>query len=215
MKRLISAAACALLLLGMQAELDAQTIGFKVGPTWANMDVDPDEDTEQSTLTSFGGGGFIRFGFAGLSAQLELLAVTKGSKVDAAGDDDVKLKMDYIEVPFTAMFSFGTGPYVFLGPVASFEIGCKAEVEFEGDTFKADCDDDEGPTEGDFERKKFLFGATAGAGFQFPVGPGSVLLEGRHTWNFTNLNDVPNSDTKIRHRQIAVFAGYAIPIGGR
>ncbi|MGQ0560953.1 MAG: porin family protein [Gemmatimonadota bacterium] len=180
------------------------------------MDEDPDQGEETDRLTSLGGGGFIRFGVAGLSLQLEVLALTKGaqSEADPALDGEVKLKMDYIEVPLTAMFALGSGPYVFVGPAVAFEIGCEVEAEFEGGEFSGDCDDT-APGEDAFERKKMDVGLTGGIGFHIPAGPGSILVEGRYTPGLTNINDAPNDDTKIRHRSFAAFAGYAIPIGGR
>jgi len=53
----------------------AQTIGFKIGPTFSKADVD-DEEGGAETLGSFGGGGFVRFGFAGFTLQAEVLALT-------------------------------------------------------------------------------------------------------------------------------------------
>src|SRR5512145_1999987 len=77
--------------LGAAAQADAQVIGFKIGPTFANLDVDDDEDAGR--LTSFGGGGFIRFGLGGLSVQPEILVVTKGAETDFGGGDDIALKI--------------------------------------------------------------------------------------------------------------------------
>jgi len=190
----------------------AQTIGFKVGPTFSNVSIDPDQEGH-STLTSFGGGGFVRFGAAGLSLQLEALAVTKGFKSEDPNDpnNNAKLKLTYIEVPLTAMFRLGNGPYIFVGPAVSFEASCKVSVDFGGTSLSGDCDDD---TSGEsFPRKKVDFSGTAGAGFEIPAGPGHVLIEGRYTHGFVNMNDDDTDDTKIRHRSFAVFAGYAISLG--
>lgn len=214
MKKFVTAFALALAMGALSIDsAAAQTIGFKVGPTFSNIDEDPDDTTvDESTLTSFGGGGFIRFGFAGLSLQLEALAITKGSKVeDEGGDDDLELQLDYIEVPITAMFSLGNGPYLFVGPSFGFEIDCDISVKFGGSENSFDCDDDSVDS---FERKKLDVGVTGGLGFQFPAGPGSLLIEGRYTHGLTNLND-SNTDGKIRNRSYAAFAGYAIPIGSR
>lgn len=215
MKKFVTAFALALAIGALSFDsATAQTIGFKVGPTFSNIDEDPDDATvDEGTLTSFGGGGFIRFGFAGLSLQLEALAITKGSKVqDETSDDNLELQLDYIEVPITAMFSLGNGPYLFAGPSFGFEIGCDINVEFAGSETSFDCDEDS--TES-FSRKKLDVGVTGGLGFQFPLGPGSLLVEGRYTHGLTNLNDEPNSEGKIRNRSYAAFAGYAIPIGSR
>jgi hypothetical protein len=199
MKRIVTVFACALVVGGFQAhKADAQTIGFKLGSTFSKQDIDPqDEDETNDFLSAFGGGGFIRFGFAGLALQTEVLAVTKGTKLETALGD-VESKYDYIEVPVTAMFAVGNGPYVFVGPSFAWDI----------------TDHDEAP--GLPELKKFDVGVTGGLGLQFPVGPGSLLVEGRYTHGLTNLNDTATSDDlKIRNRSFGAFAGYAISIGGR
>ena len=95
MKQFSIGMAVALVTLVTALPASAQTIGFKIGPTFANIDVEDDQGSTQSNLTSFGGGGFVRFGMAGLALQAELLAVTKGTKYDdLIGDDDLDLKID-------------------------------------------------------------------------------------------------------------------------
>ena len=212
MRKLFGVALCALAFSSLAvSQAHAQSIGFKLGATFSDMDADPDEgDTEQ--LKSFGGGGFIRFGMGGLSLQLEALALTKGSR--ASDDDlgaDVELKLDYIEVPITAMFSLGNGPYLFAGPSFGFETGCKVDADLGDLEFSGDCDEsDEDVT---VSRKKLDIGVTGGLGIQFPLGPGSLLIEGRYTHGLTNLNDDSDSDTnKVRNRSYGIFAGYAIGI---
>ena len=215
MRRLITTTICACaLFFAVPIPAAAQTIGFKLGMTSSKFDVDPDEG-DQERLNQFGGGGFIRFGFAGLALQLEALAVTKGTKVnlsDLGEDFDGEIKLDYIEVPLTAMFTFGNGPYIFAGPAIAFETGCSVEAEVDGgDEVSVDCDEDDADF---FQRKSTDFGVTVGAGLQFAAGPGAILIEGRHTWGLTNINDDGTED-KVRNRAFAVFAGYAIPIGNR
>jgi hypothetical protein len=200
----------------------AQTFGFKVGPTWSEIDFDSDdpneEDPDNDYLSSFGGGGFIRFGFAGLTLQAEVLALTKGVRNTSGSGDftaETRLKLNYIEIPVTAMFALGSGPYIFAGPTVAFETSCDAELEIEGGEFSGDCDDEEG-FEDPFLRKSTDFGAVGGLGFHIPLGPGAALIEGRYTWGLTNINDDPNEEQiTLRNRSIAVFAGYAIPLGGR
>jgi hypothetical protein len=107
----------------------------------------------------------------------------------------------------------GNGPYVFGGGSVAFETGCEFESDVGGVEVSLDCDDDD-PEADSFQRKETDFGVLVGAGFQFPLGPGAGLLEGRHTWGLTNLID-DDSDDSIKNRSFAFFAGYAIPIGRR
>lgn len=212
MRKIFTVLAFAFAVGAFQATVvEAQTIGFKVGPTWSKIDIDPqDEDETTDLLSSLGGGGFIRFGFAGLALQAEVLALTKGTKSENQGSSpDIERHLNYIEVPITAMFALGNGPYVFAGPAFAFETGC--DVKGIGGNADASIDCDEVDA---FDRKKLDIGLTGGLGLQFPVGPGALLVEGRYTHGLTNLNDGNSSDdVKIRNRSFAAMAGYAIPIG--
>jgi hypothetical protein len=205
-----------LLLLGIgAAPAAAQTIGFKIGPTFSKLSVEDDPTQEDpETLTSFGGGGFIRFGFAGLALQAEVLALTKGAKQtfnDGTGDVEGKLKFTYVEIPVIAMFALGSGPYLFAGPSIAFETACEVEVESTDGSIEADCD----AGDEDFPRKKTEVSLHGGAGFQFPLGPGQLLIEGRYIYGLTNIADDPaEPDAEAKHRTWAVMAGFAIPIGG-
>lgn len=192
----------------------SQTIGFKIGPTFSKMSVedDPSAPANPETLTSFGGGAFLRFGFAGLSLQAEVLALTKGASEDFSdfgGSGEAKLKINYIEIPVTAMFSLGAGPYLFAGPAAAIEISCKGEIADDSGSIEADCDDQ------DFPRKKTDFSLVGGAGFEIPLGPGRLLLEGRYIYGLVNINDDPANPGEAKHRTWAAFAGFAVPIGFR
>lgn len=205
MKQLRIVMAVALVTLGAALPASAQTIGFKIGPTFSNIDVEDDDGGTQSNLTSFGGGGFVRFGMAGLALQAELLAVTKGTKFDdLIGDDDLDLKIDYIEIPVTAMFRFGA-PYVFAGGAVAFEINCEEDLG----GLDRSCDEDD-PNADTFARKGTDFGLVGGAGLEFPVGPGNLLVEGRYTHGLTNISD--EGTNSIRNRYFAVFAGYSISL---
>lgn len=191
-------------MLVFAAPAAAQTIGFKVGPTFSKMDIEDAEDLE--TLTNFGGGGFIRFGAGPIGFQAELLAMTKGFKQAVDTDVDMKLKATYVEIPVTAVFSLPAGPYLFAGPAVGFEVSCDAELDGDEGEIPPDCGDG-------FERKKLDFSLHGGAGIQFPAGPGSILLEGRYIHGLANLNDSAEDDSSAKHRTFAVMAGYAIKLG--
>jgi hypothetical protein len=206
-----------LVMLGIvAAPAAAQTIGFKVGPTFSKLSADVEAgEPDPETLTSFGGGGFIRFGFAGLALQAELLALTKGAKQTfddgLGGTVEGKLKFNYVEIPVTAMFSLGSGPYLFAGPSVAFETGCEVELEGDDGSIEGDCDADGE----EFPRKKTEVSLHGGAGFQFPLGPGQLLIEGRYIYGLTNIaDDDADPDAEAKHRTWAVMAGFAIPIGG-
>jgi hypothetical protein len=215
-KTLASTALIAGALVAEPNSASAQLVlGAKLGATFSTLDFDPDEGGDQSRLTSFGGGGFLRFGMAGLSLQPELLAVTKGSKFDDT-DGSGKIKLDYIEVPVFLRFGLSSGasfaPYLMVGPSFSFDIGCSLEGESGGVSVDVDCDDT-GLGEDFIDRNKFDIGAAAALGFEFAAGPGNILVEGRYTHGFSDIDKGEGS--KARNRMFGVFAGYAIPLGTR
>ena len=204
----------------------AQTVGFKVGPTFSKMDTSSED--ESKTLTSVGGGAFVRMGYRGLALQLEALALTKGSRLEESfpiyteegGEDQFEiereLRLSYIEVPLTVMLALGNGPYLFGGGAVAFETKCEVSASLNGVEISGGCDDDAEFSEGEnLRRQKVDFGLVGGAGFQFAVGPGHLLVEGRYTHGLTNLNDDPDDDTKMSNRSFAMFAGYSVAIGGR
>jgi hypothetical protein len=183
-------------------EASAQSIGFKIGPTFSKIDVEDFDDDFVDDVTSWGGGAFARFAIKGIGLQVELLGISKGYAIEnAIGDEDAELKITYIEIPVTAMIPLGQYPYGFLGPFVAFETGCKGSIgELSGE-----CDDNDG------SRSTFDWGVTAGAGVHIPAGPGAFLLEARYTHGFANLNEVEDEGS-INSRYWGIFAGYSIAI---
>jgi hypothetical protein len=166
-------------LIGASTAVSAQTIGFKVGPTWSKVHEGTGADDGESYLQKIGGGGFIRFGMSGLSVQAEALAITKGARA-VDGSDEASLKLDYIEVPVLLRLGAGTlasaSPYVMVGPSVGFKTSCK--VEAKGSiTASADCENN--GTGFEFKTKSIEVGATGVAGLQFSAGPGALFVEGR------------------------------------
>jgi hypothetical protein len=208
--RLLTAAAIAAgALLAGHAQASAQTIGFKVGPTFSKLHSTDDNDGSE-TLKSFGGGGFLRFGMMGLGMQGEVLAITRGVSFTDSGVD-ADLKITDLEVPILARFGAGTGmvsPYLMVGPTFGFELSCKVTADVLGTSNTGDCDDaGEGP-DSDFPRKKFDVGATGVGGLEFKAGPGALLVEGRYTYGLTKIND-DDSGEKVTNRTWAIMAGYS------
>jgi hypothetical protein len=192
------------------ADVQAQTIGFKMGASFSNVSIDPD-DEDTSTLTAFTGGGFVRFPMGPIYLQPELMYITKGFKVeDPDSDAEGKFKLSYIEIPVLLVLPLMQGgsfsPYILGGPAFAFEASCKVSFEGGGVSGEADCD--EGGE--DLDRKKFDVGAMFGLGFGFPAGPGSILVEGRYNFGLMNLSEV--DDTSFKHRSGAVLVGYSIPL---
>lgn len=197
------------------SSVDAQTIGFKLGASMSKFSADGTTDT-YDFMTSFAGGGFVRFGFGRLGIQPEILSVTKGAEIDdgGGGGEDASIEIEYVEVPVLLHLPLTYGasfaPYVMGGPAFAFEIGCEESL---GGT-EADCDDVAGGLLS--QRKSIDIGLAAGGGLAFAMGPGAVLVEGRYTWGLTNLNDSEDADAiDVKNRSILLLAGYSIPLGRR
>jgi hypothetical protein len=213
-RRTVIAAVAAFAVLGA-SDISAQTIGFKLGASFANWNIE-DENVEISTdaITSFMGGGFVRFGLGRLGFQPELLVVTRGAEF-AAGDGDIfdvgRFKVDYVEVPVLLVLpltsGMGIAPYIMGGPSFAFEIGCKIEAETGGTDVSEDCDQQGTDV---FDRKSMDIGLTAGGGIEFPLGPGALLIEGRYNFGLSNIYD--GESVSIKSRTPAILAGYSIPL---
>jgi hypothetical protein len=210
-RRTAIAAATVLAVLGA-SDISAQTIGFKLGASFGKWSVEDDGlEVEASSVTSFMGGGFIRFGLGRFGFQPELLVVTRGAEFQPEPGDPFGIegfKVDYVEVPVLLVLPFtsspGVSPYVFGGPSFAFEIACKADDVGASEDF-ADCDGLDV-----FDRKSMDIGLTAGGGIEFPLGPGALLLEGRYNFGLSNIYD--GESVTIKSRTPAVLAGYSIPL---
>lgn len=184
----------------------AQTIGFKLGASLSNFSAD---EGDWDRKTGFVGGGFIRFGMGAFNLQPEILSVSKGAELSEGGET-ASISLEYIEIPVMLQVPLSLGglsPYIVGGPAIAFEIGCSFDTP-QGDS---DCDEDGD----DGSRKKTDFGVTAGAGLEFPLGPGALSFEGRYTWGLTNLNDDANDSFEIKNRAAYLTAGYTIWLGRR
>jgi opacity protein-like surface antigen len=205
----LSAAAAAALCfaaLGSTAPASAQTLGVKLGASFANLDIEGDADA--SRATGFAGGGFLRFGSGRIGLQFELLSVTKGADFAIGDDETIELRLEYVEFPALLHIPLTMGqsftPYVFGGPTLALEAGCKATSTSFG---SADCSDDT-----PFRRSSTDFGLAAGGGLAFAMGPGAVLVEGRYTWGLSNLNSAGDGVPSVRNRAAYLMAGYMIPL---
>ena len=201
MRRFHTAVAiAAALLLGTALAADAQTIGFKLGASLANIS---EEGTSIGRLTGFAGGGFVRLG-GRLGIQAELLTVTKGAEEDEDVLAPGKLQLEDVEIPVLLHAALTTGssfaPYVFAGPSAAFEVRCESNEAAGNHVLQ--CGE---------PRKSTDFGVHVGGGLGIALGPGSLLAEGRYNMGFTNLDDSGHGH-ELKTRTIMIMVGYAISL---
>lgn len=188
---------------------DAQMrIGAKGGISFANMSLDPDEDTE--SLLGFAGGGEVQIplGAGGVSLQPELLYIRKGFELTDEGET-FKFQTDYIEIPVMLRYDIPAAsvrPYVMAGGSVAFEASCKLIAEDETVSADIDCDDE---TLG-VETESTDFGILFGGGLAFPAGPGALFVEGRYGIGLADI-DASEAD-EAKHRVGAVMVGYSISL---
>jgi hypothetical protein len=200
-----------LALLVMAAPLQAQTtIGLKAGINVADVstDVPEFELIGTSSKTGFVGGGYATFGLGGVFAiQPELLYSQKGFKAEELGAE-AQFKVNYFEIPvlFKAQFPMTMiRPAVYVGPVLSFETGCKLGLAEGSISADFDCDSPEADI-GD--RKKTELGGVFGASLDLFVGSLTLTVDGRYQLGLTNLNDDSEaSDESVKNRVWQIMAG--------
>jgi hypothetical protein len=153
---------------------------------------------EKKSLMGMAGGLFVEYplGTSGVSLQPEVLYVMKGSKGETTIEDVTftrKLKNDYIEVPVLIKYNFTTAgkasPFMFVGPVAAFNIASKVQ----------DKNPPDDPAFGDFDienAKSLDFGLTIGGGLGLAMGSsGKLTFDLRYTLGLGNaFQDVAEAD---------------------
>jgi len=190
------------LLLVATVAAESQTkFGIKAGVVMANMSGDGWNTIEDmngvtmdnKSLMGMAGGLFVEFplGTSGVSLQPEFLYVMKGAKgetTDAGDTYTVKYKNDYLEIPVLIKYNFtstgSTSPFMFVGPVAGFNIASKLQVA-DPPSDRADLGDF------DIENAKSLdLGLTIGAGLGLAMGSsGKLTFDLRYTTGLTNVYD--------------------------
>jgi len=192
--RIVSIIGIVVLMLAVTVSAQSQVkFGIKAGANMATMSGDGWDDletlrsvsVEKKYLMGMAGGLFVELplGTGVVSLQPEVLYVMKGAKAEVTEDGETyteKLKNDYLEVPVLIKYNFTTAgsakPFMFVGPVAAFNIASKIQVE---DPPATDS------TLGDFDidnAKSLDFGLTIGAGLGLAMGQsGKLTFDLRYT----------------------------------
>jgi hypothetical protein len=198
------------LFTGCAGTLHAQrpllAAGFKLGPSFSSLETNQFGPVPRS-LTTVTGGGFLRIGYGAYAVQPELLATTRGARF--RGQGVTRLSLDYVELPVLLVaqlpFDVRSRPYVIAGPAFAFETRCTVEITSSSAVSEHDCD---GP-EFSESRRTTDIGAVVGAGLQLPLGPGTVLVEGRYTHGLMNLITEPAS-ARAASRAASILVSYMV-----
>jgi len=172
-------------LCSLPAAANAQGFGILGGLSWGST---PSQGALPGTLKANSGfavglaaesGGVIGFGINGLYAQRGFTSSVTGSSS----------KLNYIDVPVYLRLSIPNDmitPFAFVGPQASFELGCEGGYCPSG-------------------RAKVTYAGVIGAGVKFGH---IVSVQGRYVYGLTNLNYGTVSNTNnYQPRSFMLLAG--------
>ncbi len=198
--------------------------GVVGGVNIAGMDLnDNGLDREISTRYLVGLGGVFGVSLSkNVSLQLEPMYLQKGGILEQyAPSPDLFIKSSFLEVPLFLKITFGENirPYILAGPTVGFLLNSEIKGEVSGLTFKADLNN---------ILKRIDFGIGLGAGVSFPLGKGSVFLEGRYTFGLSNINkggtvefesgsiaitDEVEEQDELSTKGFQIMVGFTFPIG--
>ena len=179
------------------------SFGVKAGVNFANLDFSGDDSVDLSFDRRVGlvGGAFVLFPMSEtFGLQIEGLVSQKGAKFEEDDFED-SVEIDSFDVPVLARFTIpsttDTSFHLFAGPSFGFTLNAKSRTSFDGE-------DDEEIDISD-ETETLDFGLVIGAGVEF----GRIVLDGRYTHGFTNLNkDEANDGLEIKSRVFSIMAGF-------
>lgn len=185
MKWIISAVLA--ILVTHTTVLSQQThFGLKAGLNAASLNVDPGQNLDSKLGLHLGGLAHIHIS-RHFAVQPEVLFSMQGGKSD--GNDDVKLKLNYINVPVLAQYMFKDGFRIQTGPQVGFLVSSKMKIN---DT-EFDVDDTYNGID---------FSWALGAGYLFKSGFG---VDARYNFGISDITDDGGSDVKNSVFQLGVF----------
>jgi hypothetical protein len=172
-------------LCSLPAAANAQSFGILGGLSWGNVPPSGVSPGELKANSGFAvglvaeSGGVVGFGINGLYAQRGFTSSLTGSSS----------KLNYIDVPVYLRLSIPNDmitPFAFVGPQASFELGCEG----------GNCPSG---------RPKVTYAGVIGAGVKFGH---IVSVQGRYVYGLTNLNYGTVSNTNnYQPRSFMLLAG--------
>ncbi len=211
---------------GKTTEKGAFSIGLKGGANFSTLNANPEgdivggavrwEDVDKTMSTNFNAGIILNYAVNSIfSLQPELLYSRTGVKYDYNNGGYVAHITDqfnYIQVPLLAKFSFGSDDVKFnihAGPYFSFATGGTRKADYSWNVFGANITDNQTYN---LEVKKggiqgTDIGAAVGIGVGFAAGPGSIFVEGRYNYGFSNVYNKDNNTNSSSGDNNNLFEG--------
>lgn len=196
-----AAIACGLLLLGtIPASAQVPGLGVKGGVNLATQRAAGDGGSgELKSLVGLTAGMFATIPMAGwLELQPEALYARKGARVELEGVT-ADLLIDYLEVPVLVRASKrragALGYYVAGGPSFAVQLRARTRTDFGSATEEIDLGD---------QVERLDFGATIGGGVEI----GSLVVDGRYTHGFKDVDTDTSDGVKVTNRTVSITVGF-------
>ena len=163
-------------------DVNAQSrLGVIGGLNFSTMEAASDEEIVGRTV--MGLGGVFSVGISNrVRLKIEPMFLQKFAGVEAtATQPGMDTELTCIEVPVLLKVPFGNGvqPYFVAGPVFSYLVKSEVKTDVSGFNAVADVSN---------ILKAVGLGISAGGGVDIPLGPVILFLEGRYTWDLSDLN---------------------------
>lgn len=156
--------------------------------------------------------------------QPEINYLEKGGVIKSADGDDFKLsiKVNYLEAPVLAKFRLGSGPlkgYITAGPSVGYALNGKSTVTTGEISEEEKIRFDNSFGADDRKDNRFDISGVLGGGLQYKLGPGSILLDARATYDFNDFNnfrgEAPVDHKRTRWEGLSLSLGYQFEFGGK
>jgi hypothetical protein len=198
---ILACTACLLAALPGLCRAQLFSLGLKGGACISSV-VGSDAGSPQTNMGLAGGACATLGLLPWVAIQPEVLYVQKGWKESAEilgttveGD----FRINYLEVPVLAKFSFGAviKPYLAIGPYLATRLGTSAKFSAGGVTVEGNLDE---------LVKKSDAGMVIGAGVQTPV---RLSFEARYSYGFGSIDD-SGEGLDVKNSALSVLVGYSL-----
>lgn len=166
MKKLLFIAAFGISAVAVKAQDGGRSISFgiKAGANFSNLKFKSEgEDDEMERKTGIHAGAFVNIPVGLMfSVNPELVYSQEGAKDEDEGFE-VKINLDYINLPVLLQYNNESGFFAETGPQIGFLMSAKTKIEFEGDEEEEDVKEE-------FEKTNLSW--AIGAGYRHASGIG-------------------------------------------
>jgi len=187
----------ALIAVITMVSVSAQNFGAKAGVNFASLNGDDAEDFDGRT--SFHIGAVVEFEISEtFSFQPELMYSSQGAESsfsEEGFDYEMKIKLDYLNIPLMAKYYVTEGFSIEAGPQVGFLLSAKLEYEADGDSESEDIKD---------ELSSIDFGLNFGLGYKLDSG---LNFGARYNLGLSNVDD-SDDDMDLKNGVFQISVGY-------